>query len=800
MKIQIDAKPIGPLSLIRELPDAKLSTLEGLNGIGKTLAIRLLELCVGDLPYPATSPAFASLCASLGPFAVTAVGLKGNREIKWEGDSRDWPDSVRETGLPVFRRILIDGQTATFEDVRARLTVVRLAGDEGIVDTLAAQADTAADLIDRASRRVADREAGPLATLERAVAEGHNHLGEWTRERYSQLLKIADDADRDLLRDDKAAKLASDQADEMKAAVDLARLLDDYRKRAPDLERKLLEVDESILQTRSAREATEKQIGEIASRIKASEPLLKELRLATRTLERNRENLTLALTKVASSAAALRIEADAATIEAFMGNLLEQIAQLRAKQRELDAAPAMVVLLDDLTIRLSSAERNGLGPQIALEDDEIQVRLSVAQTRAAMSARKTQLIGQPPPPQAREVAKKLTEASNTLNVAQRASQEAIESEKYRRLVEQSESRLERALGVTDPNADSELKRLQARRREYDDHLFALASRRANLREQLGPTDQGDLPALERQLQGMLAKLGVTRPGLEQSLSAATEAMDAARLKFIAARDRASLAKRDIARATSDIQRAATAISQSPELDWLRIGLGGRVIAGTSTSTADQVAALDSIRAALDGLLDRLGHHRIELVAVAEALRGSARHLRGKERQAKEYIPEVQAFLGIRFSQWFNNERVKSLLLPKATGPISVDIESRQVSWAEGGLQRSRPLEAFSSGEQAFAYTRARLAVLDDQRPRSANRLIVLDEFGAFIAHDWLAALLTYLRERALEQPDDQVLVILPLSRDYEHLASTTVGEDAKALGALAEQVRTRRYAVQIQTN
>ena len=44
---------------------------------------------------------------------------------------------------------------------------------------------------------------------------------------------------------------------------------------------------------------------------------------------------------------------------------------------------------------------------------------------------------------------------------------------------------------------------------------------------------------------------------------------------------------------------------------------------------------------------------------------------------------------------------------------------------------SRHLEAFSSGERAFAYTKTRLERLRDQ-VSTKNRFVALDEFGAFL--------------------------------------------------------------------
>ena len=195
------------------------------------------------------------------------------------------------------------------------------------------------------------------------------------------------------------------------------------------------------------------------------------------------------------------------------------------------------------------------------------------------------------------------------------------------------------------------------------------------------------------------------------------------------------------------------------------------------------------------LIDRLGDLRHQLNAIENALQGSARQLRGQAVGTAEYVAEIQAWLASTFSAWFNNPRVRRELLPASDDEdIAVDLSTRRVVWSEGGVERSRPLEAFSSGEQAFAYTRARLALLDEDPSPAANRLIVLDEFGAFIAHHLLQGLLTYLKDRTTERQNDQLLLILPLSNDYSQMANSAVGDDAERYETLAKQIRERKYA------
>jgi hypothetical protein len=85
-----------------------------------------------------------------------------------------------------------------------------------------------------------------------------------------------------------------------------------------------------------------------------------------------------------------------------------------------------------------------------------------------------------------------------------------------------------------------------------------------------------------------------------------------------------------------------------------------------------------------------------------------------------------------------------------------------VLWTNEGVTLERPLSAFSSGEQAFAYTQAQVALLEHDDAAVANRLIVLDEFNAFIDSQRMDDLASYLVDRRSRIPHDQVVVILPL--------------------------------------
>ncbi len=798
MLVRIKVTPRGPLAVIGSLPDAKLAILEGLNGIGKSLAIRLLQLCTGTLPYRPDSLAWASLCDGLGPFEVGISGFKDCEQIEWVADSTDWKTrSEPEPTSAWFRSITIGRKPSTLEEVQKLFIVHRMAGDEGIIETFASLADADAATTRRWMQRHAAPKDSPLAALEAKAELSLNLLREWPADRYAQLTIAASTAADELLSAKGADERARSRRDLVTNALELHRQLSELRRRKPGLSKQLAKLDEEISTAQAEREALQHQLSALVARSARAEPVKLELKNARRTLERNRAKLTQALGEATGMASGLGLAAELGSVEAAIGDLEQQVAGLRAEQTALDAAPTMRALLDKVTGDLTKAEESGLGNQVALDDPDASLQLSVSQTRVGMLTRRAFLEGQPPPPQVRDVEQRFTKAGHDLERT-RALLAALEKvERFRRLVDTNEQRVSQALERDAGPLTTEAQTLEERRRSKDDDLLRLAAKRAELAQQLGlSSESANEEAIARQLAQALEQVDLTEARLEDEARATHQAAAQALGRLTLVQERVAATRREVSQANAAIKRAAFALSEDRELGWLRRALdGSALVAGDSPEQL--LVVIEEARKRIEAVLERLGSHRTQLAAVDRALQAVARGLRGQSPEAVVYVEQLQSWLALRFSEWFNSPRVRRELLPQSDGDIQVDLVRRQVTWHEASGTRSRPLEAFSSGEQAFAYTRARLAVLDETASQPINRLIVLDEFGAFIAHDRLQVLLAYLTDWAKEHVNDQVLIVLPLSRDYATMAKSTVASEAVRFRHLAEQIERHKYAVQV---
>jgi hypothetical protein len=795
MLIQIETAPIGPLTVLPELPDARLAMIEGLNGVGKSLAVRLLQACTGESPYPRSSASWTSLCDGLGPFTISVSKLNDADSIRWVGDTRDWltlgPDDP-----PTFHELSIDGAPADLRAVQRLLAVHRIAGDEGIVETLANQAIDEADRIGRWARAVAGPTSGPLVDLEEAAQSAIDAVGDWTTDGYAQLERELAEAQRAIVDGSERAEALRAHRDALLEAKDLGDRLTNVRQRAPGLEARLSELDRELADAQRASAAAADEALRLAGTLAGASQLTKELKLARNNLERHQRNLSGETQRLSVAAAALGIPPLLANATDRRAELEGRLAELIAEQEALDTAPVMRGILDTLVGHLDLAEQRGLAEQVAIEDAEIGLELTVHQTRAGMASRRGILEGQPPPPETERLDREIQQARREVAFVEDLIGVFDSVERFRRLANQAEERLGRALASTDRRAAARFQRLEESRRENDEVVLSLAAERAVLAQQLGGDATGSEEALSGQFEAQLRSLDLPDGSrLVELIGQAQQETALAEQGVVSARELATRLRRDIARADADVQRSLETLRTGPGLAWFR---NANPIIADPTSTSHQaLGTLDQLRAQAIRVQDRLAQHRAQLGAVAQALRGIASQLRGEPLRADAYVNELQVWFGAQYSEWFSNPTIRRELLPNATGDIVVDLPTGQVQWNEPSGGRSRPLEAFSSGEQAFAYTRARLGGLDEQANRPANRLLVLDEFGAFIAHDRFGALLSYLLERAQHHPEDQVLVILPLSSDFAQLAEASFGDEARRLAALAEQVRTKRYVVQV---
>ena len=136
MRFQIETTPLGSLRVISEIPDGRLIRIEGRNGIGKSLAVRLLQLCTGNQPYLAHAQSWATLRQNLGEVSIFVTGLKDDHELRFHLNSHTWLEQPEPVG-DWLGSAYLDGSPILWTDVTRTLSVRRIAGDESLGESLA---------------------------------------------------------------------------------------------------------------------------------------------------------------------------------------------------------------------------------------------------------------------------------------------------------------------------------------------------------------------------------------------------------------------------------------------------------------------------------------------------------------------------------------------------------------------------------------------------------------------------------------------------------------------------------------
>src|SRR4051794_2180205 len=126
MQFQFRVRPTGGLRVIDSIPNHRLCWIEGHNGVGKTLAVRLLELATGEQPYELNPAAWRSLRAHLGEAEIIITGLRDGESLAAHRlrvllTPDDWPEEPILHPIDPLRigTAYLDDEEIDFNAIRA---------------------------------------------------------------------------------------------------------------------------------------------------------------------------------------------------------------------------------------------------------------------------------------------------------------------------------------------------------------------------------------------------------------------------------------------------------------------------------------------------------------------------------------------------------------------------------------------------------------------------------------------------------------------------------------------------------
>lgn len=798
MRFTITPEGRNLLPVVRRLPNEQVGRLEGYNGVGKTLATSVLQICSGQQPLLTTDQQarWEGLRSGLGCLRVTVDDLADGRSIEWRLDSETWPTDLAKAIeiTDAWFDIRIDGKKGDLAHVRQLLSVRRIAGNVGLLETLAVEADSERGRVEAFDARISGR----LEALEGLVGGLASFLRPLELGLYEKQSQRSQDAR--LKRDEALAMLAAanDRIKDTQAAIVLREQLGELERTGPQLEEDLrvLALEVSTRQQRTT---------EILAEIRSLTPAAAKSVEATRALQTanaalRRTNARLASTSeiLATAAARAGLE-DPTHAERELEKVEEEIGGYESRRRELTSRPEMLDLLTRFDQPLFFAQNNDLGSQIILIDPITAGRSwTVNEVYDGIGERRESLQATPVSPAVEEVEEVLERLGNRTLALKNVPRLREDVDKAREKLRRSSERVKELLEQAENPGRDRIESLQNELDSINNELIGLGGDQARLerrREDLAAGATSD--ELRARLSLKLQTLGLKEDALDGSLDEHMAALSDVQARYAKADEDARRESAELAGVHEQINRLVVGLQERTEFQWLAEGNANLVPALDSAfeSKLTRVEMLARLVRAADSRLEQL---RQTPLSVVDALGVLARELRGgREDTTPQHLAAMRRWLETRAAAWFKAPSVREFVLPEADDGVTVDLLTRRVlGHRDDGSPIAKPLEGFSSGEQAFAFTQAQLALLDHEQAQHAKqRLVVLDEFGAFIADRGRRQLAAQLRQWAQAHPHDQIMVILPATQDYASLALSATDERRRSLEEHAAALADHEYFI-----
>jgi hypothetical protein len=472
-------------------------------------------------------------------------------------------------------------------------------------------------------------------------------------------------------------------------------------------------------------------------------------------------------------------------IEAELERGREQLEELRAQRTRLDAGDQTGRLIDRIDGLLVSAESEGLDDQDLLVLDA--QRLSVGQVHAGIRTRADEIRHQPLPDELRSLDRAVSAMQRRVASLGILVARVGDFVRQRELVAEAEREVTTAIERVETSGQrneafaSDNQRLG----QLEEKIDRLTGELSDIYTDLG-LEGRSVEDARADLDAALAALDVAdETALPAAEREARASVDTATAALQEAGEKAAALRRTVAVTQATLDGVAAALAADRHWSWL---FPTRVEGTASDATA---------------WLERFADGRTKLLRLEERIDAAERLLEGFPTVAHaalaadtaligdtERARAVAEVLGEELRVSLDRPAIRRALFDDAA-IVGVDPVAGELTLEGPDGRSTRPFESYSTGEQAFAFTQARIRELVP--PTAPNRLLVLDEFGAFVSVDRLPMLTEFLTQETLGAICDQVLVILPLQVDYASDLEFTTGSLADRYRDRAGQVEKRGY-------
>ena len=441
-----------------------------------------------------------------------------------------------------------------------------------------------------------------------------------------------------------------------------------------------------------------------------------------------------------------------------------QLTSAQRRRKTQDRAGMLLDLTDDLQAPLKRARREGLGEE-AIAKTARNV-FTVQQVDSAIGRRRSELIEEVDSV-GQELQEEIARLQRRAELLEGLKREVRLLHSAEDDVDDVEAEIQGLIGELSVEAANAYRELVDRRTNILARLVEISTQIGELEQERAMLEaEGDLD----EVNGRLEALGASRSSLEE-VAEEIQPLEAAVVQITndltQEQHRYEQATTSLEGQYANVQAAVYQLLHNAAFNWL--SFGGIEAPAEDDDVHAQAHRLDALRLAARKVSQEMAAASNDLLALDRAMETLADRLSKEQPAAKlelhgfRFTSDVVRFYQRRFTEQLAAPEIREALFEGGSN-LRLDLLSMTTTWVTpAGERRTRPLEAFSSGERAFAYTRVQLEAI--RSVAAINKVAFLDEFGAYVARDRLEELISFIQRRALRDLVDQVVVILPLTSE-----------------------------------
>ncbi|MEO3790408.1 hypothetical protein ABGB14_09350 [Nonomuraea sp. B10E15] len=776
MQVVIEAECRRGLKIIGEIPSTPLCKIEGYNGVGKTSAIKLLQLCTGMQPF--NDVTWRTFCSELIYARVVARQLNEAREIEWILEPNHWEEGARSQAKPLSEdmvRVAIDGRRKKLRDAASLLQVHHLNIAETPETILASRAHIGGHILSawHSADERADAVDAPLFRLAKL-------LESCSTDRARLALKSADRAETVVREISQRARGARERVDLLTTAVATADRLDALRGATPRHQDRLSQLESELATVDMRKNALDEEIEAAYARQDSDKRAENAFGRAQKALERCTRSQHAAAEELRETAAQVGVSPARDSIQRELALIEQRLTQLQDALPHVSAGPMLATLLEDLVSRLELAIAADLGDKILF--DQEAPTWTVHSLHNACKQQLEKFSERRPTSDEQQLNENIEQARLRLGALNDVLQKLAASEDAEGKLRDAEAKLVKAVSGLPGKGGRSLDEMTKERNTCVQQGRSLQSSIDRLRSELALIGGGHTEEeLMQELDRLCREAEVTQSRLRNELKKSEDHLTQLNKEETQASVELASTSRDARKYLDGVHRVVAEVATAGSYDWL-----GRVLPNFARlqelPMEEQMKLLDELLSHVKSARGIIDETKRAIETLSAQLKGLAERIEHPERVPANnvYDPSLAAaWLAEEARAWLDDESMKEALFGGGDD-VRFDPRNLTLSWSLGGERVTRPLAGFSSGEQAFAYTRAQLLQLERDSASTPNRLIALDEFGAYLDGRRIADLVEDLRKRKNRAPDDQVVLILPTSLNAPP-SPNAIGTDRRAM-------------------